>query len=131
MYYCALYLGVLEHTHRVFVYCSIWCILGYILLRNIYNIDMGARIGGGGRVSFRPSTPPPLEKIICYLVVFFCYLFSMLESFYNVLSPYGAAVMWIFFVLKGIIFWLATPPPPPPYEHFCGAQEYRYGIATH
>ena len=30
MNYCALYLGVLEHTPRMFVYCSIWCVLEYI-----------------------------------------------------------------------------------------------------
>ena len=92
---------------------------------------MGARIGGGGRVSFRPSTPPPpWKKIIRYLVDFFCYLFSMLESFYNVLSPYGAAFMWIFLFLRGSFFWLATPPP---HEHFCRRPilEYRYGIVTH
>ena len=75
---------------------------------------MGARIGGGGRVSIRPSTPPPLGKNNSLSGgLFFCYLFSMLESFY-----------------MGIIFWLATPPP---YEHFCGRPilQYRYGIVTH
>ena len=77
---------------------------------------MGACIGGGGRVSFRPSTPPPLEKIIRYLVAFF----------FATCSPCWSLFTW------GSFFGL-PPPPPPPYEHFCGRPilEYRYGIVTH
>ena len=75
---------------------------------------MGARIGGGGRVSFRPSTPPPLEKN------------NSLSGglFFATCSPCWSLFTW------GSFFGL---PPPPPYEHFCGRPilEYRYGIVTH
>ena len=90
---------------------------------------MGARIGGGGRVSFRPSTPPPLEKIICYLVVFFfatcspCW--SLFTTFYLLM---GRHLCGSFLFRRGSFFGL---PPPPPTNIFAGAQEYRYGIATH
>ena len=127
MNYCALHLGYWSiHPGCLFIvqFGASWSTFSEnILLRNIYNIDMGARIGGGGRVSFRPSTPPPWKKIIRYLVDLFCYryLFSMLESFYNVLFPYGAAFMWIFLFLRGSFFGL-PPPPPPPTNISAGAQ---------
>ena len=83
---------------------------------------MGARIGGGGRVSFCPSPPPPLEKNNSLSGGLFCYLFSMLESFYNVLSPYGAALMWTFLFLWGSFFGF---PPPPPLRTFLLAPNFR------
>ena len=138
MNYCALYLGVLEHTPRMFVYCSIWCVLEYIFrehsLKKYIYIDIGARIGGGGgRVSFRPSTPtPPLEKNNLLSGGLFLLLVLHVGVFLQRFISLWGGIHVDFFVLTGIIF-LACHPPPPPYKHFCGRPilEYRYGIVTH
>ena len=80
---------------------------------------MGARIGGGGRVSFRPSTPPPLEKIICYLVVFFLLLVLHVGVFLQRFISLWGGIYVDLFCSDGDHF-LACHPPPPSYEHFCG-----------
>ena len=90
---------------------------------------MGARIGGG-RVSIRPSTPPPppLEKIFRYRLAFLLLVLHV-----------GVFLQRFFYLWGGIYVdlfcsygdhFLACHLPPPPMNISAGAQEYRYGIAT-
>ena len=91
---------------------------------------MGARIGGGGRVSFRPSTPPWKKNNSLSGGLFLLLVLHVGVFLQRFISLWGGIYV-DFFVLTGIIFLACHSPPP--HEHFCRRPilEYRYGIVTH
>ena len=80
---------------------------------------MGARIGGGGgRVSFRPSTPPPFGKNNLLSGGLFLLLVLHVGVFLQRFISLWGGIYVDLFCSDGDHFLACHPPPP--YEHFCG-----------